>query len=61
LMYFAYLYGKREPTSGLEPLTPASATSDNSGVAGGCTELQIPHIYAGFLCSGLQCVAFPVV
>src|SRR5215208_427776 len=26
----------REPTSGLEPLTPAPATSDHSGVAGGC-------------------------
>jgi hypothetical protein len=39
------IYGqKREPTSGLEPLTPAPATSDNSGVAGVCTSLQIPHI-----------------
>src|SRR5215208_3152222 len=26
----------KEPTSGLEPLTPAPATSDHSGVAGGC-------------------------
>jgi hypothetical protein len=25
-----------EPTSGLEPLTPAPATSDHSAVAGGC-------------------------
>jgi hypothetical protein len=33
----------REPTSGLEPLTPAPVTSDNSGVAGTCTWLQIPH------------------
>src|SRR5918997_3349059 len=29
-----------EPTSGLEPLTLAPATSDNSGVAGVCSGLQ---------------------
>jgi hypothetical protein len=34
----------REPTSGLEPLTPAPATSVRSVVAEGCTGLQIPHI-----------------
>jgi hypothetical protein len=33
----------REPTSGLEPLTPAPATSDNSGVAGVCRRLQMAH------------------
>jgi hypothetical protein len=35
----ANLYKLGEPTSGLEPLTPAPATSDHSGivgVAGGC-------------------------
>jgi hypothetical protein len=35
---------KREPTSGLEPLTWSLLTSDASGVAGVCTGLQIPHI-----------------
>jgi hypothetical protein len=33
-----------EPTSGLQPLTPAPATSDPSGVAGVCRRLQMPHI-----------------
>jgi hypothetical protein len=33
----------REPTSGLKPLTPTLFTSANSGVAGFCTTLQIPH------------------
>src|SRR5215208_2837691 len=38
------IYGDSgEPTSGLEPLTPAPATSDHSGVAGVCRELQMPH------------------
>jgi hypothetical protein len=32
-----------EPTSGLEPLTPAPATSVRSCVAERCTGLQIPH------------------
>ena len=34
----------REPASGLEPLTPAPATSVRSVVAGVCTGLQMPHI-----------------
>jgi hypothetical protein len=32
-----------EPTSGLEPLSPAPATSVRSGVSGRCTRLHIPH------------------
>jgi hypothetical protein len=39
------IYGKnKEPTSGLEPLTPALATGDRSVVAGVCRGLQMPHI-----------------
>src|SRR5215212_12030724 len=37
------LQEKREPTSGLEPLTPAPATSVRSVVAGRCRGLQFPH------------------
>jgi hypothetical protein len=33
----------KEPTSGLEPLTSAPATSVRSVVAGRCSGLQIPH------------------
>jgi hypothetical protein len=33
----------KEPTSGLEPLTPAPATSVRSVVAGVCSRLQNPH------------------
>jgi hypothetical protein len=54
----------REPTSGLEPLTPAPATSDHSGVAGGCTGLQIPPNQANLfslVCPVLHRIAFPVV
>jgi hypothetical protein len=37
------IYGqKREPTSGLEPLTPAPATSVRSVIAERCRGLQIP-------------------
>ena len=35
---------KREPTSGLEPLTPALATSVRSVVAERCIGLRIPYI-----------------
>src|ERR687890_668730 len=37
-----------EPTSGLEPLTPAPATSDHSGVAGVCWGLLMLHSKALF-------------
>ena len=53
-----------EPTSGLEPLTPAPATGDNSCVAGVCTRLQIPHFQAAFSAPGcpmLHRFAFLVV
>jgi hypothetical protein len=36
--------GKREQTSGLEPLTWCLITSDQSRVAGSCTGLQTPHV-----------------
>jgi hypothetical protein len=44
LSFLFDLQAKREPTSGLEPLTYNLITSDNSCVAGVCTGLQIPHI-----------------
>jgi hypothetical protein len=53
-----------EPTSGLEPLTPAPATSDQSGVAEACTDLQNPHSWRVFLalpCPVLHRIALPVV
>ena len=43
---------------------PLIITSDRSGVAGGCTDLQIPHIYAAFsapVCCVLHRIAFPMV
>jgi hypothetical protein len=39
----ADLYKIGEPTSGLEPLTPAPTTSVRSLVAERCTSLQIPY------------------
>ena len=46
----------REPTSGLEPLTPAPATSDTSSVAGVCRGLQM-RIFRGvsFPCLAACC------
>src|SRR5215208_4384868 len=49
-----------EPTSGLEPLTPAPATSLRSVVAKRCRGLQIPHrkgVYCSLYCSLLQAIA----
>ena len=41
---FGLSMGKiEEPTSGLEPLTPAPVTSARSVVAQRCTGLQMPH------------------
>ncbi len=62
--FYAFYRQKREPTSGLEPLTPAPATSDQSGVAEVCGGLQIPHIQAGFFslpCPVLHRIALAVV
>ena len=47
----ANLY-KREPTSGLEPLTAALVRSDPSGVAGGLHEVAKPAFLGGFLSPG---------
>src|ERR671926_1456842 len=51
-------YGEnKEPTSGLEPLTPAPATSVRSVVSGHCTELQNPHrnrVFCPLCCPLLQ-------
>jgi hypothetical protein len=41
-----------EPTSGLEPLSPALVTSDNSCVARVCTGLEMPHKWAAFSAPG---------
>ena len=44
LVFYLQLDAKREPTSGLEPMTYNLITSDNSCVAGVCMGLPIPLI-----------------
>jgi hypothetical protein len=47
-VFYLQISEKEDPTSGLEPLTPAPATSDHSGVGGVCRGLQMPHIQRDF-------------
>ncbi len=64
LSVFVGFAGKKESRRGDSNPWPAPATSDNSGVAGACTDLQMPHTKADFLspvCPVLQRIAFSVV
>jgi len=54
--FYGFCRKNKEPTSGLEPLTPAPASSDQSGVAGVHRSANPPYIRS-FLFSGLLRVA----
>jgi hypothetical protein len=58
--FLRILQEKREPTSGLEPLTPAPATSEKYGGAGHCSGLlwlAESSYLSGIFFTGLHTIA----